>query len=71
MYQPSPNVAPFQLQAAKNANLHGNPVVRRDKASGSRVETQSPPTLYPAVHPFRPIPLFPLRQMYVYLFNLD
>jgi hypothetical protein len=32
----------------------------RDKASGSRVEIQSLPTLYPAVHPFHPIPLYPL-----------
>ncbi len=50
-------------QAAKNENFRGNLVVYRDKASGSRVEIKSLPTLYPAVHPFHPIPLYPLGRM--------
>ncbi len=47
----------------ENENFRGNLVVYRDKASGSRVEIQSLPTLYPAVHPFHPIPLYPLGRM--------
>ncbi len=39
-----------------------------DKASGHRIETQSLPTLYPAAHPFHPIPhsLFRPHAKYVY-----
>ncbi len=50
-------------------NLHGNLDVYWYKASGPRVETQSLPTLYPAVHPFYPIPHSTFRPHAKYVYS--